>query len=238
MFILVPELGPRVVVRDGFASGYLGEGPRGLVEAILLLDSKRWDISELRISEALFETIAESRMTEEQLTKILDARREPVSEVLVRYVSREALEASEHRSPWDGRPVILPFAIIDRRILDLAYAFFDDPDTVLHRGYRRLEDTVRERSGLNDHGARLFSRAFGVDQSPLVWDMHGEDSIVFAQLFVSAFSGFRNARAHRELEGSSEDLAVEFLQLNTLYLLESRLVKRDMQSGESESVGA
>ena len=63
--------------------------------------------------------------------------------------------------------------------------------------------------------AKLFSKAFGHDKSPLVWRVNDEDSICYAPQFTATFSGFRNSRAHRAPGFESEHALVrELLQLN------------------------
>lgn len=57
-------------------------------------------------------------------------------------------------------PPVVPFAVIDSRIMDLALFFWDGPDDKLAIGYRRLEDLVRERTRIAQHGTELFSKAF------------------------------------------------------------------------------
>jgi hypothetical protein len=62
----------------------------------------------------------------------------------------------------------------------------------LEQAYRRLEELVRKRcgfNGVNDHGAKVFSKAFGHDKWPLVWRVNDEDSISYAPLFTAIFSG-------------------------------------------------
>ena len=48
--------------------------------------------------------------------------------------------------------MVVPFAIVDGRLVDLALSFWEEPDHRLVTGYRRLEDIVRERTGLQEHG--------------------------------------------------------------------------------------
>ena len=71
MFLLVPETGTRTLVSAGFASGYGGEGPRGLAQAILLLDSRRWDVNEIRVSQRDFNCLVDRSVTDEALERVL-----------------------------------------------------------------------------------------------------------------------------------------------------------------------
>ena len=228
LFVLTSEEGTRTVTRDGFASGYGGTGPAGLTQAILLLDAWKWELEEVRVDGRVFERIATGRMTVRDEEIVFEGgRRYPISEIFYRYVPMEELENAESRNSWRGLPVILPIPLFDRRLHDLVQSFWTDPDAALSRGYRRLEELIRARTGMDDHGAKLFSRAFLHDKAPLTWDEHEGEARAYAQLFAATFSAFRNARAHRELESSENELAMELLQLNTLFILESRAIERE-----------
>ena len=122
---------------------------------------------------------------------------------------------------------------VDGRIIDLATSFWEGPDERLLIGYRRLEDIVRKRTGINEHGAKLFSQAFGGPSAKLGWkDLDGGERAGRASLFTAAFMAYRNPRAHREVEGDANDQLAEFLLLNHLYRLEKNSSE---QSGEGSS---
>jgi len=53
---------------------------------------------------------------------------------------------------WREFPPVIPFAIIDGRIIDLPMSFWGNPNDRLLSGYRRLEDIVRERTDINEYG--------------------------------------------------------------------------------------
>jgi hypothetical protein len=219
----------RLVIPDGFASGYGGTGPAGLSTAIALLHSRNWDINEVEVAEVLFERVCRGEASRGQLDQIIKAPKKPISHVFD-YLRPELLESETMSDVWRDAPVNIPLPLIDPRIFDIAISFWGDPDSSLHKAYRRLEDLVRERTGfngVNDHGAKLFSRALGNDKSPFVWRVNEEDSVCYAPLFTASFSGFRNPRAHRDPGQESDiELAMEFLQLNMLFTLEAQLVKR------------
>jgi hypothetical protein len=120
----------------------------------------------------------------------------------------------------------VPFALIDARIMDLALDFWNSPDNNLLVGYRRLEDIVRERAAIGQHGAKLFSQAFSPGDGVLTWEGVDEgERVGRMQLFTGTFCGHRNRRAHRELRAHSAELLGEFLLLNHLYGLERDAVK-------------
>jgi hypothetical protein len=227
--LLVVDGSPRVLISDGFSSGYMGEGPHGLVSAISILDTSGWGINEILLGEVLFERLCAGLATWNDLGRILKRRKKPVSHVFD-YMPRESLDHGEMCRQWQMVGVNIPLPLIDPRLLDIATQFWADPDGLLGKAYRRLEDLVRKRcgfNGANDHGARLFSKAFGHDKSPLVWRVNDEDSICYAPLFAASFSGFRNLRSHRDPGIESEHaLARELLQLNQLFILEAQLAPR------------
>jgi hypothetical protein len=237
-FLLTVDGLPELLISDGFSSGYMGEGPHGLIVAVSLLDTSEWEINEVTLSKDVFERLCAGLATWDDLGRILKRRRKPISHVFD-YVPRESLDDREMRRQWQMVPINIPLPLIDSRILDIAVRFWTDPDALLGKAYRRLEDLVRNRCGfndVNDHGAKLFSKAFGHDRSPLVWRVNDQDSICYAPLYTATFSGFRNSRAHRDPGHESQHrLALELLQLNQLFILEARLVVREPLS-ESDSL--
>jgi hypothetical protein len=88
-------------------------------------------------------------------------------------------------------------------------------------GYRRLEDIVRHRTSIDEHGTKLFSQAFAPKDGKLSWRRISESERVGRMsLFTGAYLAYRNRRAHRESRDNRQKLLVEFLLLNHLYLLE------------------
>lgn len=117
---------------------------------------------------------------------------------------------------------IMPFAIIDKRIVDLAMSFWEDPDEKILTGYRRLEDVVRERIAVNEHGVKLFTAAFRGSPPRLAWkDCSPSEQEGRTSLFIGAYMAYRNPRAHRELKRDSTASLNEFLLLNQLFLWET-----------------
>ena len=126
--------------------------------------------------------------------------------------------------PWREFPAIIPFAIIDSRVRDLATSFWEDPDKKLMDGYRRLEDILREQTGLKDFGVALFNKVF-LKEKLLTWK--GADAgecVGRAQLFVGAYQAHRNPRAHHEDRHHDPEQLSEFLLLNHLYKLQSEAI--------------
>jgi hypothetical protein len=138
---------------------------------------------------------------------------------------------------WREFPPVIPFAIMDRRLADVVLSFRDNPDASLMTGYRRLEGIVRERTGVSDHGQKLFAQAFNGQSSPLCW-AGATEAEAFARfnLFTAVFGAHRNPRAHREQGAGVEHALSELLLLNHLYLLESEAIERAPRS--ESGVGA
>ena len=103
-------------------------------------------------------------------------------------------------------------------------------DKSVWHSFRRLEDLVRTRTGLSEHGYKLFSQAFTVDKSKLKWALadSGEQA-GRAQLFTGAFMAFRNPRPHREARSHARDSLAEFLLLNQLFILEREAIERPQE---------
>ena len=212
-----------IIVRAGFGSGYLGEGSKGFSYALSLLEEYGIETEELEVPARIFERLNQAKLTDkdvETINQLAPVRPYRILGYKYDYCGdREYLNRS--------MPLPIPLRLVDTRIRDLAVSFWKDPDARLQAGYRRLEDEVRSRCGLEEHGARLFRRAFQDRDSPLEWpDLHKGEHAARTDLFKATYGSFRNPRAHKEKEQSEEDLLSEFLVLNQLFRLESEAAVR------------
>lgn len=218
--LLTVNSGDIVAVKSGFTSGYPGEGPRTLSFVLQLLDLHGADIDEYEVGEDLLSRLDLSALTSRDLVH-LDTTHPLRPSRWIEYVDEKDLERSDQGRLWDEFNRVIPFAIIDGRIADLALKFFERPDDCLLTGYRRLEDTIRGRTGLEEHGTKLFARVFNSDMPILTWKkIDRSEHAGRASIFTGAFMAYRNPRAHREPQKYSSELLAEFLLLNHLYLLE------------------
>lgn len=216
--LLWSEYRDDVAIKSGFSSGYRGEGPRGLSFVLHLLDDYGAEIEEVAVTEDFIERLDKSSLTRMDLKHIKGAR--PLRPT--RWHDYIFEEHYENRQPFfqELRPSI-PLAIIDGRIFDLALNFFDSPDQKLLTGYRRLEDIVRKRTGIDEHGSKLFSEVFHQDTGKLYWNkINAAERVGRVQLFAGTYLAYRNRRAHRELKDGIRNLLAEFLLLNHLFVLE------------------
>ena len=215
-----------VAIKSGFASGYGGTGPSTFSYVLQLLDAHDVEISEVDVDEDLLERLDNSALTRSDVESIEKAKPIRPSRWFD-YVSDKDWERKEDGRQWTEFPPVIPFAIVDPRIADLALSFWDEADDKLLKGYRRLEDIVRKRTRIDDHGQKLFTKAFLPPDSILTWaDSEEAEQIGKANLFVGAYMAFRNPRAHRELRDYAHDQLTEFLLLNHLYVLEAQSRKR------------
>ena len=218
--LLVDEVGDRVAIKSGFSSGYSGEGPRALSYVLQLLVSHKIDIDEIKVEPVVFGRVDSSSLTSSDLDFIVGAK--PVRPPnWSQYIDDKDSKRAQDGILWKDFPPLIPFAIIDSRLMDLAISFWENPDDRLLKAYRRLEDSVRRRTGVDEHGSKLFSQAFIGNGAKLGWaGINDGEKIGRAQLFTSVYMAYRNPRAHRELEGKLVEQLAEFLMLNHLYLLE------------------
>lgn len=225
--LLTLEGGDQVAVKSGFASGYGGEGPRRFSYVLQILDSHGATIIEHDVARSLLDKIDYSALTVSDLEGV-----ENMSPVRPSrwhdYVSERDFEGARKGTLWrEEFPAVVPFALIDARIMNLALDFWNNPDNSLLLGYRRLEDIVRERTAIEQHGAKLFSQAFNPSDGVLTWEnVDDGERAGRMQLFTGTYGAHRNRRAHRELPTHSEELLAEFLLLNHLYRLEREAVEK------------
>jgi len=218
--LLTINVGDLVAVKSGFSSGYAGTGPSGFSYILQLLHAHQAEITEYEVTEELMERLDVSALTQSDIDSIDDAK--PIRPSRwPQYVSDEDSKRKQEGTQWaEFRPVI-PFAIVDSRITDLALSFWDNPDQSLLTGYRRLEDILRSRTGIDDHGHGLLSKAFLGDAGVLTWrDRDKGVRTGKANLFTGAYMAYRNPRAHHEQKHNAPQYLAEFLLLNQLYTLE------------------
>jgi hypothetical protein len=229
--LLKVNSGDLVAVKSGFASGYLGEGPRTLSYVLQVLDALGTDIEEYSVSPDLIDRIDTSSLTISDLDYLNSAKRLRPHR-WYDYVLEKHYEWRDEGTLWKHEfPLVIPFAVIDSRIIDFALSFWDEPDDKLMKAYRRLEDIVRERTAIDEHGAKLFSQAFAAESGRLYWKNIGSsEHNGRVLLFTGAYMAYRNRRAHRESREGGEYLLAEFLLLNHLYRVEKTAIKRRRRS--------
>lgn len=223
--------GDQIAIKSGFGSGYGGTGPHALADALLLLHASNIEVQEVEVPKAVLDRLDESALTRADIALIEQTRAVRPSRWTEYVVAIHGVEGFD-KSIWRRFKPVMPWAIIDARITDLALAFFSAPDKAIMDGFRRLEDLVRKRTGLSEHGYKLFSQAFTGDRSKLHWQdvSDGGEQNGRAHLFTAAFMAFRNPRAHREPSSHVHDPLAEFLLLNQLFILEREAVERPQES--------
>jgi len=218
-----------VCIKSGFASGYSGEGSAGMAIAIRLLHRHRIDVEECDVSSGLMARLDGCSLTQNDLAAIREsAPRRPTR------VYDYANDGMAGRGKWEDavrsqQPMVIPWAILDGRLIELALDLESDPDRVVFRAFRDLEEIVKRRCSLamELHGLSVFKRAFRGSGSILEWrEMHHAEADGRAQLFEGAYSAFRNARAHRGGNHDLRNALREFLVANELFLLEAEAVPR------------
>lgn len=230
-FLLWPESSDPIVIKSGFASGYGGEGPRGLSSALQILLRHNIDIEEYAVDAGFIQRVDSSCLTLADLKRFETLR--PVRPT--RYYDFILLREGERGSYNDNVVKALfakniPFSLIDNRIMDLAIDLSNNPDANLMTCYRRLEDIIRKRTGLDgESGSKLFSQAFLSNNAPLYWpEIPEAEAKGRAALFTGVYMAYRNSRAHKENLTTIDDAIREFLMINQLFILEFEAQKQEI----------
>ncbi len=219
-FLLTVKPNDLIAVKSGFSTGYNGEGPRGFSYILALLDLHAVKIDEYKVSKSLLNHLDNSALTRADL-KIIDTTEPVRPQRFHEYISDKDWDDTNNGTLWKNFRPVIPFAIIDNRITDLAVDFWRNPDDMIMTGYRRLEDILRKRVNIYTQGANLFSQIFLGDTPRLHWnDISRSEQVARASLFKDAYSAYRNPRAHKELKNHRDEYLSEFLLLNHLYRLE------------------
>lgn len=221
--LLSTEVGDEILIKAGFGSGYGGTGAKGFSYVLALLEFHGVAIEECTISPAALERSHASALTVADLAEIMEAP--GLAPRLSDYVTDRDFEAIAGGTLWrDARPII-PFGVIDPRLVPLAVTFWEATDDRLRRGYTRLEDIIRGRTGLTSSGSNLFSDAFHGPKASLTWPCPDKAEIIGrANLFTGAAMAHRNPRAHRDVSTKDRDALSELMMLNHLYRLEAEAI--------------
>lgn len=222
-FLLFLECNRVVAIKVGFSSGYPGEGPRGLATALRFFLKLNIPISEYKVNDSLLNRLNASALTKADLEKLDKSSPIPGSRW---YDYIYEFDLDENNRNIEFREQFLyevPIRIIDLRILDLALSLPKDPDAILMAGYRRLEEILKKRCGLEEgNGVKLFEKVFEGKNAILYWpDIIDSEIDGRIKLFIGTFKAFRNSRTHKEKTYSTDEFLREFLLLNELFCLES-----------------
>jgi len=233
-FLLAVNVGGLIAIKSGFGSGYRGEGSHAFSYVLKLLDAYGVPIEEYKVEHDVIERLDNSALTMLDIDMLNSAR--PVRPARWHdYILKEYWELKEKGMLWKEFHPVIPLAIIDGRITDLALSFWDGPDEKLLTGYRRLEDIVRKRTRIDEYGTKLFSQAFIGDKARLGWkNLDGGERTGRGSLFTSTYMAYRNPRSHRELNDDGHRQLAEFMLLNQLYLLEKEACE-DWVGSEAET---
>lgn len=225
--LLTINSGDLVAVKTGFGSGYNGEGPKTFSLVLALLEAHGVDIDEYEVRRDVLTRLDKSALTVGDLENLDKCR--PVRPARwYNYVSEFHSETQKSGALWVNFRPVMPFGLIDDRLMDLAIRFFERPDDCLLTGYRRLEDVIRKRTLLAGQGAKLFSEAFKFESPRLYWDgLDENEHRGRAMMFTAITMSYRNPRAHRELQHDVDDQLREFLLLNQLFTLEKTALAAD-----------
>ena len=228
--LLMSNLGDIIAIKCGFGSGYRGAGPRCFASTLSFIQACHIEIDECEVDLAILNRLDESALTKADLKVIKKAQRiRPYR--WYSYID-DFIKYGED-PPWTEFEPVIPFAIIDPRIMNLAISFWDNPDASLMTGYRQLEDIIRKRINYKEHDGKLFNRAFMDNDSFLYWsNIDKGEKAGRANLFIGAYLAHRNPRAHSIKSQDTEKQLDEFLLLNHLYRLE-REAKRNKSKKRS-----
>jgi hypothetical protein len=221
--LLTTELGDRIIVKSGFASGYGGTGPRGLSATIVLLHWHGVSLDEILISPEMLRRLDASALTAADLAS-LEAQPKLRPARLWDYIHPDDM-VQHDANPWARRTPILPWPLIDDELAEIARGFWDDPDMALMKAHRQLETRVRERAEITLEEAskgpmETFKLAFNAPNARLCWPgITSSEHIGRANLFFGALQAYRHVRSHRVLKLDPHEALGELLIFNQLFRL-------------------
>ena len=236
-FILYTQEGEVIAIKRGFASGYTGEGPRGLAKALSLLERHGADIREYELESDVMQRFDFGCLTVADYDSI-DHTKLIYPQNWYDYVLGHTDLLQNHNEKLNNLfPEAIPFGIIDSRLTDIAISFRNSPVSMLRQAYCRLENTVRDRIGLKGLSSTgLFKKAFQGNESYLTWNVDTtNEKESRAQIFINFFGAFRNRISHQEIQLTHRECVREFLLINQLFILESQAVENPQQQDNGSS---
>jgi hypothetical protein len=222
-----------VIVKSGFTTGYLGEGPKGFAYILALLRHHCNDIHEFDMHRKIMQKIKSNSLREEDINTILEGRQRSTAH-LIDYILDVNDQLDSDFSLWKKFPVQIPYGLVDPRLIELTFNFFDDPDARLNDAYRKLENILREKTGEKfGFGSVLIKKFFSSQKSALHWESISEkEDEARRNLFTDVYNAYRNRRAHRKEDMPRDEYLEEFLAVNHLFRLEAEAKKKE---GEHEN---
>ncbi|NQY25605.1 MAG: TIGR02391 family protein [Piscirickettsiaceae bacterium] len=228
--LLTIDYGTQVAIKDGFSSGYPGEGPRGYAFVLNLLSQYTENIGEYITPINIFERLVKSCLTAQDIESIDNLKKVRPA----RWYDFVPYRKEDKPDVFYEFPLTIPMALIDHRLIEIALEFNSNPDNSILNAYRKIESIVRERTNLtHESSTKLFSKAFQSDESILYWKgLDSGESKGRASLFTSAFMAYRNNRAHQEPKHNLDNDIREFLLINQLFILEKEAIIREVATAE------
>jgi hypothetical protein len=200
-----------ICIKDGFASGYVGEGPYWFDKVIKLALIAQIDIDEAQISGNVLKRVKESCLICDDIDYIsLTKRGCRLGDYILSYESNYSLDSTTITSTR------LPLCNINQALLPLAFTFNVDPVSAIMKANTLLEDKLREHVDTNrkeEVGSKLAAE-FCKDGSC-------DDTLTKGgayMLFQAYFKLYRNAIMHRNVQ-ENNDMIFEFLYVNKLFNL-------------------
>lgn len=226
-YLLNIDYGDHVAIKSGFSSGYSGQGPSGLSKSLQILIRHNVEIDEYEVNEEFIHRLDQSCLLLSDLDEL-----ETIHPVRPHYFY-DYIVLDDDSKNYDNLkiqslfPEVVPYSVLDHRVIDLAIKFTDDPDQTLMTAYRRLEDVIRKRTDIKDgSGSKLISSSFQGNDAVLHWpDILDAEAKGRVALFTGAYMAYRNRRAHKETDDNLKSALREFLLINNLFILESEARK-------------
>lgn len=211
-FLLTVQEYQKIIIQSGFASGYGGEGPKGLAKVIQLLRLHSIELEEVHVSSKVFSRVENCQLRDKDLQQIEETPYvRPIS--LIDYVFDIGdIPQGELLKRY---PSVIPWATLDPRIIDLALILNQGDSSAVSRAFNRFETTLKERAGNNSRSLRAAANS--------VFSNGGANDLPSAaeKLVTSVYTLLRNPRAHEEHYFSREEDIRCFVMINELFLMEA-----------------
>jgi hypothetical protein len=123
-----------IAIKSGFRSGYRGTGPFEFSYVLQLLQAHDALIEEFDVTIEFLDRLNKSALTIADI-EYLNTSAPNLPDRSDDYIFPVHVVSSNQGTLWERFPAIIPFGLIDSRIIDLAISFWEDPDERLLTGY-------------------------------------------------------------------------------------------------------
>jgi len=226
-----------IIISPRYTSGYIGTGSTNLSKILPLLENIFDQVLEYSMSSEPFNRLKKHQLLNSDIDKIINSAPTMYSKGnLENYITQNDFQRAYNLNVLNDFKARLPLTMLDSKLNNIALNIFNNPIDTIREACSIVEITLKEKSGLDESGTKLFDSALKPRTGKLKiknCDDYGEQAGL--QFLAKGFYQLhRNPIMHKTkdmLNKSVKASISELLIANHLLLQFSRLVENPNYSG-------